>query len=217
MEDMDYVVEQGALDRGLWNHVFKNPIINKPVGFYPRKLVEEHPSCVTRPLINADWDYSRSDINNIVKTVWQQGLPQRVENLYINFTRGKYNKLIGITVLMARVNRDTGETVWDTGPLAFSLLRHNYPKNEPIYKGFRFVDKMTESYFSTLHITVRVPNGDLALRVVFEQIDDYPPSKRHGKIFLSTFAANCKYNTLKWKECIFTYSCFQSKGQTIAT
>jgi hypothetical protein len=227
--DSCHAVNQAALndpDRCLRYCVFRHPAKYCQPGLYPLKLVEGNPSSVTPPLINADWDFNRS--NKLVKQPWLVGLPLRVKNFYINFDPGNWNKFIEIIVIHAsKVNRYTGEIVWDTkDPLTFTLLNDDN-KDEPIYpNGYRFVAHSSESYLRTLHLAVQFPPGDHALRVIFRQIDEPGPylplgdNKQHtdntqhtdrstsenpyGRIFLTTYAANCKYNTLKWKGCIFT-------------
>jgi hypothetical protein len=202
-EDERYTAfEKEALDKEtIDNYDFKHPTYNRPGGgsyaMDIQKLVEGNQSYVNPPVIDADWDLDMS--NTIVKRAWEKYLPMKV-NLYIDFKLGNWDKSIEMAVIIADVNRDTNEFTWNTThPISFSLI-NDADKKKQIYNGFnfRYPDPLIDPTVDLrkLHLYVRVPSGDHALRVIFNQIDT-KQQRRYGRIALTTFAANCKYNTLE--------------------
>lgn len=209
-----------------------------------QKLVEGEPNIVVPPtgVFDACWDWDNS--NEIVNTAWKKDVTSRVvkglrivieqkrtkSDLYVEDT-GESAVCIKTVVITGVVNRYTGKTRWEEREedrRSFSLTNL---KDDTKVTGKEGIIKLNSDDLNdstiTVEIDVVVQGGDRAIRVILEPIIYDPNSnttsplpiykdRRHGRIFLSTFGACCKYNTLEMER-VHIYLHMQSRWTTAST
>lgn len=216
-----YAVVRHYLDKTIENNLFKHPPYSERPFVYDKdvqKLVEGEMVISPTKAFDAFWDWKNS--NAIVKTAWMEVFSRTVECLRIAikqntlslYTSKKKDTILGIkaVVITGRVDRDTGTTRWEqqeNNRLRFSLTNFKYNTTVSGVECLIRLDWDLDEFI--VEINVDVPPGDRAIRVILEPIAYDPQSDTttslkkyfkgtdHGRIFLSTLAAACKYNTLE--------------------